>query len=107
MRDASNKKRTRKQHFQKTLINDSTQIEKNAFKQFQNFFDRSIFFVHYDKFRRFFINVDAFKKKNYDVIVYHVKINVHSFNLTISPRRQNIESIMFLNKILSSIEKRY
>ena len=107
LRGAPSKGRARKQHSQKTLISDPTQAEKDAFRQLQGSFDRPTFLVHYDKSRRLFIDVDASKERGYGVVVYHVKASVHSSNLTIPPRRQDIEPIMFLSKILSPAEERY
>ena len=54
-------------HENNTFKKLSLMIQLKSKKMFSNNFkifliDR-LFFVHYDKFRRFFINVDVFKKK--------------------------------------------
>ena len=108
-RDAFNKKRVKKQHVQQTLLNSFIIVEKNVVNQFQNFFDKSTFLIHYDRFRIFFIDVDVFKKRKFDIVIYHVKTNrINKLsNFVTSSQRNDIESIMFLSKILSSIEQKY
>ena len=110
LRDALNKKRTRKIHSTRILIN-SFISKKNSFNQLQNFFIRINFLVHFNKSRILFIDFDVNKKRDWDVMMYHVKIDKFHVNdetnFSISSRRQNVESIIFLNKILSSTKKRY
>ena len=110
LRDALNKKRTRKMHSTRILINSSIS-KKNSFNQLQIFFIRINFFVHFDKNRILFINFDVNKKRDWNVMMYHVKIDKFHVNVDadffISFKKQNVEFIMFLNKILSSTEKRY
>ena len=110
-RDALNKKRTRKVHSTRILINSFISEKINSFNQLQEFFIRINFFVHFDKSRILFIDFDVSKKRDWNVMIYHVKIDrfhvSDETNFFISSRRQNVESIMFLNKILSSTKERY
>ena len=77
----------------------------------QNLFSRIKFLIHYNKARILYIDVDVFKKREFDIIIYHVKIDKSHVNNTIdyftSFKRQNIELIMFLNKILFFTKERY
>ena len=77
----------------------------------QEFFIRISFLVHFDKDRTLFIDLNVSKKRDWNVMIYHVKIDRSHVNneadFFTSSKRQNVEFIMFLNKILSSTEKRY
>ena len=110
LRDALSKKRTRKMHSTRILINSSIS-KKNSFNQLQEFFTRISFLVYFNKNRILFIDFDVNKKRDWNVMMYHVKIDKFHVNVDanffISFKRQNIEFIMFLNKILSSTKKRY
>jgi hypothetical protein len=62
-------------------------------------FKNSRFLTHFDFVRQFLIDVNAFKEK-FEAFVYHLKREDVTKSTT-------IESIVFLSKILISIEKRY
>ena len=98
-------------HSTRILINSFISKKINSFNQLQEFFTRISFFVHFDKNRILFIDFDVSKKRDWNVMMYHVKIDKFHVNVDadffISFKKQNVEFIMFLNKILSSTEKRY
>ena len=98
-------------HSTRTLIDSFISEKINSFNQLQEFFIRISFLVHFDKNKILFIDFDVSKKRDWNVMMYHVKIDRFHVNdetnFFISSRRQNVESIMFLNKILSSTKKRY
>ena len=102
---SSNKKNTRKRHSQITIVNSSTKAELNSFNQLQDAFSRSIFLIHYDRTRTLFVDVDVSKERDYEVIIYHVKMIFE--NLSKSSHRQMIESILFLSKMLALAKQRY
>ena len=68
-------------------------------------FQLSIFLSHFDKSRSLYIEVDVFKKREFNVMTYHVKRNFKSlneFSVFIS-----MKSILFLSKLLMLTEMRY
>ena len=63
--------------------------------------------MHFDFKRDFFIDINVFKKKNFDVTIYHIK-NVNDFEkIKTLSLKTNFQLIMFLNKMLFTIKKNY
>jgi hypothetical protein len=59
---------------------------------------------HYSNVRKLFMNVNIFKKRNIEAMIFHVK---NDSDEEIIFRRCDIKSIMFLSKIFISTETRY
>ena len=80
-------------------------IEKyESYQHLQKTFSKSNFLIHFSLYKSSFINVNAFKQMNIDVMIFHVisdSKNDETFD------KNQIQSIMFLNKRLSSVETRY
>ena len=98
-----------KQRFQKkifskrTMLNETTNQKYEVYEQLQHIFNQSSFLIHFDSNKSIYIDVNASKRKNFDVMIFHVKND--SSNEFIC--RTNVQSIMFLNKQLSDAESRY
>ena len=113
LKDDSIKERQRKIYSQKIVINDVIETKIDSFNQLQFAFNRLTFLVHYNRFRQLYIDVDASKERDLNIMIYHIKIRKNKNENSIfrddfvSFDKLDIESILFLNKILSSIEKRY
>ena len=75
-----------------------------AFKNLQKIFISSIFLIHYNKLRRLYVDLNAFKQWDFAAMIYHVLNNL-SNDITFS--RIAMQSIMFLNKCLNDAEKNY
>ena len=107
------KKRQRKMHNQRTIINDVIESKIDSFNQLQFLFNRFTFLIHYNRIRQFYINVDASKERDLNIMIYHVKIRKNKNENSIFKNdfalfdKFDVKFILFLNKILSSIEKRY
>lgn len=108
------KDRARKAYSQKTSIETFIDAELDSFNQLQEFFSRSSYLIHFDKTRELFIDVDASKKREFDVMIYHVKSKnqlKHNSDLNTSAsessKRLDVKSFMFLSKMLSPAEERY
>ena len=101
------KKRIRKRHNLQIVVNDFIEKKLNFFNQFQFFFNRAFFLMHFDFKRDFFIDIDVFKKKNFDVTIYYIK-NVNDFEkIKTLLLKTNFQLIMFLNKMLFTTKKNY
>ena len=101
------KKRIRKRHNLQIVVNDFIKKKLNFFNQFQSIFNRAFFLMHFDFKRDFFIDIDVFKKRNFDVTIYYIK-NVNDFEkIKTSLLKTNFQLIMFLNKMLFTTTKNY
>ena len=77
------------------------------FNQLQFVFNRTLFLIHFDFKQNLFINVDVFKKRKFKIMIYYIKNVINSKNIITLSLRITLKSIMFLNKILSIVEKNY
>ena len=75
-----------------------------AFKDLQKIFISSIFLTHYNKLRRLYVDLNAFKQWSFAAMIYHV-LNNFSDDITFS--RIAMQSIMFLNKCFNDVERNY
>ena len=90
-----------KNNIRKRFNNDARLNILIESKIIQIFFFKSTFFVYHDKTRQLYVDVNAFYERDFDVIVFHVKNNKKVFI------KNNIESILFFSKMLTSIEIKY
>ena len=95
---------TRKRQTNKTQLYDSTHEKRATFRNLQVAFVSSTFFIHFDRKRRLYIDLNAFKQWDFAIIVYHVLKN--PFDDT-SYFRTAIQFIMFLNRCLNGAKKNY
>ena len=94
----------RKKQTIKTQLYDFTHEKRVVFRDLQIAFVSSIFLIHFDRKRRFYIDLNAFKQWNFAAIMYHVLDDSFS-DVTYS--RTIIQSIMFLSRCLNGVEKNY
>ena len=79
----------------------------NAFHQLQNMFAKFTIFIHFDSKRQLYIDLNAFKKFDFGVHVYHKKFNNKNFDVVTSFNQKIIESIFYLNHLFIDVETRY
>ena len=101
----SNKENAKKKYSQITIIEFFIETKLNFFNQLQDVFSRLIFLIHYDRIRILFIDINAFKKREYEIMICHVKKALANCNKTFS--RQIVKLILFLSKVLFVVEHRY
>ena len=93
---SNNKKHQRKIYNQRTILIQSNSKKFVAYEILQIVFSNFIFFIHFDRKRFLFINMNVFKKYNFDIIIYHVKNEIKYRNdLKILMIRIDIKSIFF------------
>lgn len=85
------------------MVESSTAEELDSYRQLQKFFERAEFLVHFDRNRILYINIDVFKKRGFDAIIYYLKKGANPDK----SRRTDVESIFFLSRLLNSAETRY
>ncbi len=105
LQNAFSKENFRQQHSRKTIVDNSSNAKINLFNQFQSTFNRSIFLIHFEKIKILYINVNTLKKREFEVIMYYIKIE-RKLSATFSTRNE-IEFIMFFNKMLFFVESKY
>ncbi len=98
------KKKSRKSFNLKTLMKNSSLIEINVYNQLQSNFSRARWLTHYHKTRQLYADVNT-SKKEIDVMIYHLKKKMNIFKN--SSFKKDVESILFLSKILFKVEFRY
>ena len=69
----NNKNNQRKTCNQKTTIKSLLFKKISTYEALQLTFNCFTFLIHFDKNRILFIDVNAFKKHNFEIIIYHVK----------------------------------
>ena len=94
----------RKRQTIKTHLYDFTYEKRVVFRDLQIAFASSIFLIHFDRKRQFYINLNVFKQWDLITIIYHV-LNDSLNDVTYS--RTVIQSIMFFSRCLNDVEKNY
>jgi hypothetical protein len=99
---------TRKDYSKKTLISQTSDLEKEAFETIQKTFDNPNFLYHQDPNRCLYIDLDASKRHSFGVMVYHMQDD-HDGPLdhTVKGNRHKVQPILFLSKLLTDAEIRY
>ena len=97
-------KSVRKSMSSRLFIDKLTTEELIFFRQLQDVFSTSIFLAHFNSNRQLYIDFDVSKRWNFVVMIYHVACD-SSNNISVS--RLDVQSILFLSKLLNSVEQNY
>ena len=98
----------RRFYFFKTRLNNFTKIEIVSYKALQAVLIESFYFVYVNVKRSLFIDFDVSKKFDIDVMLYYVKKDVFkTFQLDFYSFKHAIESILFLSRLITSVEFKY
>jgi hypothetical protein len=104
LKDSLIKEKSRKIFSKKIILHNLIAAKLVSYKHLQSIFRDKRFLHHCRLFRKLFIDVDSFKKREMRIMIFHVK---DDFAQEVVFNRSNIELIMFFSKILTSIETRY
>jgi hypothetical protein len=104
LKDNSIKDNSRRTFAKKTSLHQFTKAEQKSYEHLQVTFSKESFLRHFNLTRTLFIDVNISKKRDVKEMMFHVKSDSEK---DIIFKRSNIKLIMFLSKILISIEKRY
>ena len=96
---------SRRVYSTRIVVKTSFSIELIAFDILQELLSRSSYFVHHDSSRFIFVNFDASKKRDIDVMIFHVKNDIVSIDDYFN--RSSIQFILFLNRLLTVVEIKY
>ena len=100
LRKFSIKNNVKKNFSANNRLNIFINIKRLFYEILQKMFNKFIFLIHHDFARQLYANVNILHKRDFEIIVYHVK-KKFIYN------KKNIEFILFLSKILISIKSRY
>ncbi len=102
LKDSSIENR-RKKFTNKTRI-ISTNKKMTSFLLLQKNLTRVTLLIHFDKSKWLWIDLNEFKKFDFEIVVFHV---TKEFSKDIWSTKDDIQFIMFLSRLLTSIEKNY
>ncbi len=104
LKDSLIKEKSRKIFSKKIILHNLIAAKLVSYEHLQSIFRDKKFLHHCRLFRKLFIDVDSFKKREMRIMIFHVK---DDFAQEVVFNRSNIELIMFLSKILTFVETRY
>ena len=99
-----NKNAIRKMYSKKTIVKNSTAKKLNSYRQLQKFFNLINFLIHFFADKKLYIDIDVFKRREFEAIIYHFKsicLNSNKF------KRIDVEFIFFRNRTLNETKKKY
>lgn len=64
----------KKSYSRRIKVENSTSCERLFFSTLQRLLTKSSYLVHLDSLRRLFVNLDANKKFEFEIMIYHVKL---------------------------------
>lgn len=99
--DSSSKGIARKRFNLDIRLNIFFEVKLQTYRSLQEIFSKSIFLVHHDRIRQLYVDVDASHEREFGAIVFYVKDDKTIFS------KKDIEFILFLSRMLTSIESRY
>ena len=101
---SSNKDTTRKIFSRKIVVENSIIDELKSYRQLQTSFNQITFLIHVFNERTFYIDIDVFKRREFEVMIYHLKIICLNSK---ESKRIDIELILFLSRMLNDIKTKY
>ena len=104
LRSASIKSMSRKFYSARTNLLKIIEQKLDFYEQIQKTFNRQKFLFHFDSIKTLYANIDAFKVYEFNVMIYHTA-KFYENSAIIS--RMNVQSILFLFKMLTETKKRY
>ena len=100
---SSNKDRQKKIYNQRIVLKNFINEELNSYRLLQKAVNKINFFVHFNRDRVLYININALKQRDFDVMIYHLKIDADSEKSCAI----DIEFFFFLNRLLNIVEFKY
>ena len=101
----STKNNFKKTFSKKTFIDQSINAKYQSYEYLQIRFSKPSFLIHFEAMKSTFIDVDASKKRNFEIMIFHVQNDLEKNDIIII--KSEIQFIMFFNKILTDAETRY
>ena len=105
LKSALKKENVKKTFASRIRIDNAISREQTSYEILQSLFSKFFYLIHHDSKRQIYVNLNVNKEFEIDVVVYHIKkdfIKLNEYSV-----KSFIQSIMFLFKLLNSIETRY
>ena len=97
-----------KKYSKKTWIDKSSVLKHETFEDIQKIFDKFNFLHHQDSNCWLYVDLDVSKQFEFSVMIYHMQDDKNEFLDHIIKKNHNkIQSIFFLNKLLTDAETWY
>ena len=100
---SSNKDRQKKIFNQRTVLENFINEKFNSYRLLQKVFNKINFFIHFNRDRVLYIDINTLKQRDFDVMIYHLKVDVDLKKFRVI----DIEFILFLNWLLNIAEFKY
>ena len=68
-------------YFVKMILKKFFEAKLNSYNRLEKIFRRIELFIHHDFIRIIYINVNVFKRRDFEIIIYHLKSNANFNNL--------------------------
>ena len=78
-------------------------VEYEAYCQLQKVFRKINLLIYYNFIRIIYINVNAFKRYNFNIVIYYLKLEINSNNF----KHNEIELILFFSRMFIVVKKWY
>ena len=98
-----NKNNIRKIYFRRIILKHFNVEKLKFYRQLQKSFNQISFLIHFFVNRILFINIDVFKQRDFEIMIYHLNFSIDSTK----SKRIDVKSILFLNRMLNETKKRY
>lgn len=92
------KGQAQKNFMNKTLLQEPTTFELQAFETLQSEFTKPMFLVHYSWDCQLYVELDSSKESSHSAIAYHIHQHYKHEDLAKPPPRATIEPILFLSR---------
>ena len=100
--------KSQKKYSKKTWIDESSVLEHETFEDIQKIFDKLNFLHHQDSNCWLYVDLDASKQFEFDVMIYHMQDDKNEFLDHIIKKNHNkVQSILFLSKLFTNAETQY
>ena len=103
LKNSSIKKIARKNFSKKILLKHAIEAEFEFYRQLQNDFSRISWFIHFNREKKLFADVNV-SRYNFGVAIYHVKKSLRKNQFS---DKRDIELILFFSKMLTEVESKY
>ena len=105
LKKKSIKNNFKKMFFKRTSIDQSINTKYQSYEYLQIRFSKSNFLIHFEAIKSTFIDVDVSKKRNFEIMIFHVQVDFEENDIVII--KNEIQFIMFFSKILIDAETKY
>ena len=72
-RSALLKKESHTCYFKTAILHVITKKKNKTYQNLQAQFAQALFLIHFDNVQTLYINIDAFKKHSFDIMLFHIK----------------------------------